>query len=171
MKEAWKPVVDYEGYYEVSNLGRVRSVDRVVRGRLYKSRILKPNWTGNPIGTRYLCVGISKNGVARTTTVHRLVLEAWVGPCPDGCEACHGSGGNTDNSLDNLRWDTHESNCCDRFNDGFDPRLRVKRSDGEEFDSIKEAAKFTGCNNGSISYVCNGKRNRAGGFGWEYIDS
>lgn len=50
----------------------------------------------------------------RYRAVHRLVLEAFSGPCPEGLEACHNDGNKLNNRLDNLRWDTHRSNCIDR---------------------------------------------------------
>lgn len=52
--------------------------------------------------------------------VHRLVLIMFVGPCPEGLEACHGEGGQADNTLDNLRWDTPKANVCDRIRARYD---------------------------------------------------
>ncbi|QDB74292.1 HNH endonuclease [Mycobacterium phage Phineas] len=108
--EKWLPVVGYEGRYEVSNQGRVRSVGRIVKigenNRRIFGRILKLSR-----GSRYLYVGLSDDdGRVKRMNVHILVLTAFVGPCPEGMEALHGPGGSHDNSLANLRWDTRDEN-------------------------------------------------------------
>ncbi|UGS27597.1 NUMOD4 motif-containing HNH endonuclease [Microbacterium resistens] len=109
--EEWRPVVGYEGKYEVSNLGRVRSLSRLsssgrrVRGRMMG---LRPHPRG------YLQTTLTANGICETKKVHRLVLEAFVGPCPDGMESCHENGVRDDNRLSNLRWDTSLANAADR---------------------------------------------------------
>jgi len=111
--ERWRPIPDARGY-EVSNLGRVRSKDRVVvtsRGpRSVKGRVLKatPNTDG------YLMVNVG----GRNQTVHRLVLAAFVGPCPDGQEARHLNGNRADNRLANLAWGTRAQNEADRERHG-----------------------------------------------------
>ena len=115
MSENWKPVVGYEGLYEVSDQGRVRSLDRVVphaRSGVMKrkGKILKQS----PINQDgYLAIGLHRNGHQKKRMVHRLVLMAFVGPCPEGMEGCHNNGVNTDNRLENLRWDTPKENSED----------------------------------------------------------
>lgn len=113
-REAWRAVPGYEGLYEVSCLGRVRSLDRITKlhhGGEYrrKGRIRKlvPNNYG------YLNVMLSKEGRQRCHKVHRLVLEAFVGPPKEGQEACHNNGEPLDNRLSNLRWGTKEENMAD----------------------------------------------------------
>lgn len=115
--EVWKQVPDYEGYYEVSNYGVVRGVDRVVvvnQGGGYErtcvGRVLKIAVT--KIG--YKVVALYTLGNKRVFLVHRLVLEAFVGPCPDGMEACHNDGDKLNNCLANLRWDTVKNNHHDK---------------------------------------------------------
>lgn len=66
----------------------------------------------------YLRAKLTRDAKSKLIMVHRLVLEAFVGPCPDGLEGCHGNGIPDDNRLDNLRWDTHESNMADRDQTG-----------------------------------------------------
>lgn len=63
----------------------------------------------------YLMVILYQDGVAKQKQVHRLILEAFVGPCPDDMECCHNNGVATDNRLSNLRWDTHSENMKDKF--------------------------------------------------------
>lgn len=171
MAEQWRDVVGYEGFYQVSDLGRVRSVDRVVKHNLggpkkLIGRILQSS--PNSVSV-HLKVKLCKGGVQTNKHVHRIVLEAWVGPCPDGKEGCHGRGGPTDNSVGNLRWDTHQNNVLDMYKDGNGHNRRVRRSDGVEFDSIVEAADKTGCLRQNIWAVCNGRYKTAGGYGWEYL--
>jgi hypothetical protein len=124
--ERWLPVPGYEGYYEVSDHGRVRSLDRWVEadtrwgGRmryLKPGRILREKRKKNPLHA-YANVILSVNAVHDTRQVHHLVLEAFVGPCPPGMVACHGPAGLFDNSLANLRWDTDSENMRDVVRDG-----------------------------------------------------
>jgi len=108
--DMWKPVPGYEGYYEVSSLGKVRSLDRISsHGRRLKGRVLAatPNDDGYPI------VNLARDGAKRVRMVHVLVLEAFVGPRPEGLEGCHGNGDPQDNRVTNLRWDTHHENMLD----------------------------------------------------------
>ena len=116
--ETWKPVLGFEGHYEVSDQGRVRSLDRTVshwRGgtRLRRGRCLKPGVAGGVGG--YLHVVLMSDGKTRCNrTVHRLVLEAFVGLRPEGMQACHNDGDPHNNALSNLRWDTPASNNADK---------------------------------------------------------
>lgn len=118
--ERWLPFVGYEGLYEVSDMGRVRSIDRVVidttgKTRRLRGRILAQTKLGN---TPYLKVVLCRAPSQTTRSVHSLVLEAFVGPRPDGMEACHGFGGQVDNRLVNLRWDTLSENNYDMVRQG-----------------------------------------------------
>lgn len=118
--ENWKPIKGYEGLYEVSSLGRVRSLDRLnSRGHSIAGRVLSPGPCGPDLA--YRMVRLSKGGVARACAVHRLVLETFRGPCPEGMEACHGNGNGADNRLENLRWDTSKRNKADKRAHGTVP--------------------------------------------------
>jgi hypothetical protein len=118
-QEVWNPVVGDEGSYEVSDLGRVRSLDRtIVRssklGKLHsvprRGGFLKPGL--NRRGYRYV------NLRGGTRTIHRLVLQAFVGPAPEGHEAAHWDGNRQNNKLSNLRWATRAANQGDRHRHG-----------------------------------------------------
>lgn len=113
--EEWRAVPDWEGLYEVSNLGRVRSIDRVNhRGARMKGKVLKhATKTG---GHRY--VRLTRNATMHSYFVHRLVLSAFSGPRPPGLCACHNDGDPTNNRAENLRWDTHKGNMADRTKHG-----------------------------------------------------
>lgn len=117
--EKWLPVPGWEGWYEVSDHGRVRSLDRVVphattSTMASRGQMLRPS--SDPY--RRLRVNFWKNSVCHTHLVHRLVLEAFVGPCPPGMEACHWDDDPTNNHLSNLRWDTPSENELDKVRNG-----------------------------------------------------
>lgn len=119
--ERWLPVVGFEGFYEVSDHGSVRSVTRIVkfsRGatRVAPSRVLSA--ATDSVG--YQRVSLRRDGHGQTKKVHRLVLEAFTGGCPDGHMACHNNGDPGDNRLVNLRWDSATENMFDRVRHGRD---------------------------------------------------
>ena len=107
-KEIWKPIENYLGLYEVSNSGRIRRVSRE-----NKYRILSQSRDGERRTISLWC-----NNQERRFKVHRLVLTAFVGSCPQGMETCHNDGNANNNHVSNLRWDTHISNCKDRKRHG-----------------------------------------------------
>ena len=102
------PVPGFIGLYEVSNLGRVRSLDRIdSAGRRWAGRILKPGASGG--GGRYLKVSLCRHGRVETRQIHRLVLTAFAGD-PEGRVARHLNGVSTDNRLQNLAWGSQSEN-------------------------------------------------------------
>jgi hypothetical protein len=122
MEEIWEPVVGWEGLYEVSSLGRVRSISRTTKHshghRVVKGRILKPAIVSAGYPTIHLCL----SGTVETAAVHTLVLEAFVGPRPEGMQCCHKDGSRTNNRLDNLRWDSVSRNNMDKVAHGTSMR-------------------------------------------------
>lgn len=113
--EEWRPVPDFSGY-EVSNLGRVRSwLKSGGRGGLSSiPAILKPAI----IRDGRLRITPRRDGKTYSVAIHRLVLSAFVGQCPDGMQACHYDDNCTNNRLVNLRWDTLEANLADQARNG-----------------------------------------------------
>lgn len=105
MTETWAEIPGHEGR-EVSSLGRVRALKN---GAV---RMQSPTVKSD---SGYVCVSLGRN---RLRYVHRLVLEAFIGPCPDGMQACHGNGIRSDNRLENLRWDTSQANHDDKADHG-----------------------------------------------------
>jgi hypothetical protein len=105
----WKDVVGYEGLYQVSDTGEVRSISRKdYRNRTSPGRILKP-WT-NKDG--YLFVNLYYEvGKYKSRPIHSLVVEAFIGPRPEGFDVCHGENGKLDNSVPNLSYGSHRQNC------------------------------------------------------------
>ena len=120
--EEWRPIPGYEGAYEVSSFGRVRSLDRVTdRGRRWKGRMMTPAALRNG----YLVVTLWRDGAQRTPLVHRLVLTAFVGDPLEGHEALHRNGVRDDNRLDNLAWGTHSDNQYDQIAHGTHPKASL----------------------------------------------
>lgn len=112
-KEIWKPVPGYEGFYEVSSLGRIRGVDRVIMrkgGKKYtvKGAILSPSKRGYD---GYLDISLRREGHQKTHKIHRLVMLAFVGEPPEGKpEVDHKDGDPENNRLSNLEYVSKKEN-------------------------------------------------------------
>lgn len=119
--ETWIDIAGFDGCYQVSSMGRVRS-QRLGTWRLLRQTI---NARGRPKVNLYTP---AEPGNAITREVHRLVLEAFVGPCPEGMEACHNDGDPLNNRADNLRWDTHAANLRDKRRHGTAGKLTLKQA-------------------------------------------
>lgn len=115
----WKPIPGYEGAYEASDDGQIRSVDRTVDGpggfpKRVKGAVLAQST--HPNG--YKRANLYKGGKGVTRGVHQLVMLAFVGPPPRGMEVCHNNGDKANNCLTNLRYDTKSANQIDRVKHG-----------------------------------------------------
>lgn len=115
MEESWSQIKGFEGIYEVSTLGRIRSLDRPHRVRgsgisSQKGQILSQWKQGN-----YMYCDLRKPGVKQKARIHVVVLEAFVGIRPKDMVACHINGDSTDNRPCNLRWGTHKENAADKI--------------------------------------------------------
>lgn len=122
MLETWKSVVDFEGLYDVSSVGRVRSldhytVDTLQRKRLFRGQLLN-TWPADD--NKHLIVTLTKAGRHYRFFVHVLVATTFIGPCPPGFECCHDDGNGLNNWIGNLRWDTRSNNNYDRARHGTD---------------------------------------------------
>ena len=107
----WLPITGYEGRYDVSDSGQVNSRSDY---RPSSGGILIP-WVQN---RGYQYVSLRLDGKKKTFAVHRLVLDAFVGPCPHGMQVAHGDGDPKNNHLSNLRWATPKDNIADRARHG-----------------------------------------------------
>jgi len=152
--EFWKRIRDFPGY-EVSNLGQVRSWrSRNGRGMAKTPHLLTPTpFQGRP----YLRVALSHDtkGVSHHR-VHRLVLEAFIGTCPEGMEGCHKDGDAANNKLNNLRWGTKQSNIDDQLEHGtrrFGKRHPKAILTTEEVEAVRVALE---------DVMATGKRDRTG---------
>ena len=119
MNEVWKQIPGYEGYYEASTSGRIRSIDRMVprkKGKMrVPGRLMTPS-KGNQYG--HLYVSISKDGKHRFIAVHYLVAITFLGPVPTGKEICHGKEGRLVNDVKNIRYGTRRENIHEMIEDG-----------------------------------------------------
>lgn len=124
MIETWKAVVGFEGLYEVSDWGRVRSIDRVrhVVRRLSDGREVHSNRHLRGVmlkpGTVESGHQLVVLGKGNSRLVHSLVLTAFVGPRPAGSDSCHEDGDPANNNLLNLRWGTRSDNVRDMLSHG-----------------------------------------------------
>lgn len=178
--EEWRPIPGFEGLYEVSNLGRVKSLPRMRRGRgvgLHRAggRILSCNGLA---GAGYPIVQLSNIKLSQRF-VHRLVADAFI-PNTNGYEYVnHKDGDKTNNRSDNLEWCTFSQNVAHAWKtglrkDGIHPnkkRVRVFYPNGEikEFGSISDASRTIGADQSNISRLCSGHRKIVKGFKAEFI--
>lgn len=150
MTEQWKAVVGAEGRYEVSNLGRVRSLDRTIirsdgRTRRFKGVLLKPS---TDKGAGYQRVVISTWTRRYTARVHDLVARAFIGEPPLGHEARHLDGDPSNNHLSNLLWGTRTQNAADDVRNGVGKQFHTHCSRGHEFiaSNLRTSARgWRGC--------------------------
>ncbi|UOE45960.1 NUMOD4 motif-containing HNH endonuclease [Agromyces larvae] len=118
--ERWRRVVGFEATHLVSDGGQVRTIDRHDRlGRFRKGVALRPS----TLNGGHQMVRLALDGNQKPALVHRLVLEAFVGPAPEGTEGCHNDGNPANNRLENLRWDTPSANHRDKREHGTDHNI------------------------------------------------
>lgn len=158
MKEIWKDIPSFEGY-QVSNLGRVRSIDRIVltkdgRNICYKGKLLKlhPNKQG------YLQVLLGTKNMQR---VHLIVLKTFIGPRPPMKEGCHKDGNRKNNWRTNLCWGSKSKNAIDRVKHGNQHTAKLNplivrhiRSQGHKINKVAMARKYS-VNRSTIYNVLN----------------
>lgn len=113
-EEIWVDAYDWEGFYEVSDQGRIRSKIREGKTTLgirkYGGKILSPVRKNNG----YMAVSFTCRGRREQVAIHRLILTSFKGKAPEGMEACHNDGNRANNWLSNLRWDTRKENHADK---------------------------------------------------------
>ena len=168
-KETWKDIPNYEGIYQASNLGQVKSLKRPYG---LKEKILKPQITS--IG--YYQVGLWKQSIVKRYLVHRLVWEAFNGTIPENMQVNHINEIKTDNRLSNLNLMTAKENSNwgtrneRRAKSKSKPVLQFTLEDVfvKEYPSLIQAYRETGFSFQNISKCCKGKRKTAHGFKWKY---
>lgn len=183
-EEVWKDIPSYEGYYMVSNKGRVKSLPR--NGTIRKERIIKQKDVNG-----YMTVHLRKSGYSKHRKVHRLVAKAFIEKNPGKEIVNHKDGVKGNNNVENLEWCTHSENTQHAFDTGLMEvdleQLKVARrrsvkstskpvlqisSEGalvNEFSFIRQASLHMGvqsCN--MIGDVCRGKRETYKGYKWEF---
>lgn len=164
--EIWRDIEGYEGLYQISNKGRVKS--------LYKGseRILKPwdDYCG------YLVVSLYKNRIKQDLKIHRLVAETFIPNLENKPQVNHKDENKYNNCVENLEWITHIDNCNygtrnERISDSQSkPILQYSKSGDfiREWKSAAEVKRVLSINNKNINSCCKGKRKSAGDFIWRY---
>ncbi|OEH55920.1 hypothetical protein AQ616_18965 [Oceanobacillus sp. E9] len=168
MYEVWKDVVGYEGLYQVSNKGRIRSLGRLIphkRGfRKIKSKTMKLQ--EDAYG--YFTVSLYKNKKRKIKKVHRIVAEAFLNNPGKLATVHHKNENKKDNSIGNLEFCSSPDNSRLSFN----KRVMGVNSKTKEiiyFNSTREADSY-GFNSCNISLCCNGKIQKHRGFKWKYVE-
>lgn len=170
--EIWKDIPNYEGIYQVSNLGRIKSLERIdARGRRLKEKILKPK-----LARGYYLIGLTKQATQKFYYVHRLVYEAFNDLIPENMQVNHLDERPINNALSNLNLMT----CKENINYGTRNERSAKKlskvvlqfdlNDNlvKEYASTHQAERETGFANQNIVKCCKGKRKTAYGFKWKY---
>lgn len=167
--ELWHDVVGYENKYEVSNFGRVKSLN--YRGNTGTEQILKP--VTDRYG--YLYVELWKDGKGKKFKIHRLVAQAFLDDYSEELQANHRNGCKTDNTLSNLEMVTGAENIRHACENGLRHDKKPVRiaNDEEEliFDSVKGAAEYIGCHHQNVSACARGKIKKCKGYTVEYINT
>lgn len=165
MTEIWKPIDGYEGLYEVSNCGRVKSLCAT---RWHKIKMRKPV----PDKDGYLTVLLKRDGKYRCFKIHRLVATAFIPNTHHYPAVNHKDEDRQNNRVDNLEW------CTAKYNNTYNHKERkcfkaVVQIDENgmivgRYQSVGSAAAAAGVNPASISGVLSGRRNKTGGYSWAY---
>lgn len=177
MEEIWKPIVGWEGLYEVSNLGNVRSVDRYVMQRDYvrfcKGKMLKPTLHK----TNYYIVTLRNSGIQKVSKVHQLVMNTF-NPKPSNqkLEINHIDGDKKNNRLENLEWCTHKENLQHASKHHLLSLYRpinqydINGNFIKRWDSMKEARDYYGYGINSLRNACKRKSGIHKNYIWRYAD-
>ena len=154
-----KQIPNFPGYFATKD-GRIYSGPRKRRpiGRFLRPYVQRGE---------YLHAGLHHNGVVHVKQVHRLILETFVGPCPDGMECCHYNGDPTDNRLENLRWDTRSNNRLDAVRHG---NTKLNGQQVGEIRRLLASKTMTQTEIGEVFGVCNAMISLINtGKSWSYV--
>jgi len=199
-EEIWKDINGYEGYYQISNKGNVRSLNRYIkyddgRVRFHKGKNMKPH----PSSSGYLCIKLSKNGLFYHTFLHRLIAEAFIENPNNLPIINHKDENPSNNSIENLEWCTYEyNNSYNNLRERRDATFKKRLIDGQYkkltanskkimqfdftytplkiWDTMGDIQRETGIKSGHISLCVRKKRNFAGKdssgnyYRWMYYD-
>lgn len=170
--ENWKDIKGYEGLYQVSDMGRVKSSDRIVKNHLYKGKILN----GEKFGNGYIRIDLCKDGKRKVCLLHRLVAEAFV-PNPDNLPEVNHNDENIENCVaSNLSWMSSKGN-ANWGTRNQRQALKISKPIQEltlngdmltVWNSASDAAKHYGFNKSNICACCAGRLLTYKGRKWAY---
>ncbi len=137
--EVWRNIADFVGFYQVSSYGRIKALARIIFKDNGRHVCLKTRIKKLAKGLHgHLSIALYKHSIVKTYYIHRLVLEAFVGSCPDGCEASHLDGNPKNNHHENLCWETHAENMQRTYEHGTSSKGRtIPKLQGENNGSSK----------------------------------
>ncbi len=177
MKEIWKNIIGYEGLYQVSNYGRIKSLKRTINLKNNYSK--RKNILKTFINHGYIQIGLCKNGKCVTKKVHRIVAEAFItNPYNKPC-VNHIDGNKENNCVNNLEWCSYKENSIhyvknfskDRYSNIKSKKVYqydINNTFIREWKSVQEIHKELNISKSSIYLCCLNKLNSAGGFIWKY---
>lgn len=194
MEEIWKDIKDYEGVYQVSNLGRIKSLERYKENHNKYQKVVEKIKNNRKHTAGYLITDLYKDNKGKTAFIHRLVAEAFI-PNPNNKETVnHINGIKTDNRVENLEWATPlEQNIHYYRSDFYNPKdektirkviLAMNKASSKKvrcietgiiYNSVAEAGRNYNISSNLISKVCKGTRKSAGKdinnkpVHWEYV--
>lgn len=165
IEEEWRDIAGYEGIYQVSNLGRVKSLYK----GMGKERYLKPIDNGKG----YLHVYLSLNGAKRPFIIHRLVATTFIPNPNEFSDVNHKDEDKSNNKVSNLEWVSHIYNCNygtrnDRIYNLYPRRKCLCIEIQIEYESLSLASKATNVDLTGIWRCCQGRNKSAGGYHWKY---
>lgn len=173
MSETWKDIPGYEGLYQVSNTGRVKSLERFIVRNGVTAKIPERMLKFNIVGYGYCKVNLFKNGVRSPCLVHRLVADAFLQNQQCCKEVNHIDGDKRNNRAENLEFCTRSENMSHAYKTGLRKTIQVAQYDKDMnlikvYDSISEAAEGR-FHHADISKCCKGKLKTVGGYIWKYV--
>ncbi|HRZ18590.1 MAG TPA: NUMOD4 domain-containing protein [Methanofastidiosum sp.] len=183
MEETWKDIPSYEGMYQASSLGRIKSLERIslcampnggIAHRRIKEKILKPY----VIKSGYQVVSLSKEGKIKDFLVHRLIAQTFISNPNNKIWINHKNGIKKDNMINNLEWCNPSENIIHAYNNHLmkkgsehkDAKVVLMIKDNKiikEFGSLHLAAEFVNVHNASISSACI-HQHKCAGYNWRY---
>lgn len=158
-KELWLPIKGFEGRLEVSNMGRVRSVERFVAFGSNKRKVHQTIYKLFDDKDGYKMVGIS----GKTIKVHRAVAGAFIPNPENKPQVNHIDGDKSNNRVENIEWATQEENMQHASMTGLAKHVVVVRDDGETYNTVNEAGAVNGVSPSCISAVINGYQKTSNG--------